>query len=183
MRIIQMKLALYTALSCIVLLLCLLFFIEDFAILNTDIRIVFAILFLIFIMLVGLLLVEYFRYNTAKLIMDNKVIHIQVAKIEENCEKKVFNRLPSIFIEYVISCFGIILGSKVIKFNADGIKLKEVKIDRDTISISYGKNNKYKTIRLLYGSIEKEELDFFTERLYYETGIILNVSKASLDLM
>lgn len=174
MRIIQMKLALYTALSCIVLL-CLFFFIEGYAILNTDIRIVFVLLFTVLIVLAALLAAEYYRYNTAKLIMDNKIIHIQVAKIEENCEKKIYNTLSTIVMEYVISCFGILLGSKVIKFNVDGIKLTEVKINHDFIFIVYGKDNKNKTIRLLHGSLSTQELRDFVERFRYETGITPNV--------
>lgn len=172
MRIIQMKLALYTALSCIVLLLCLFFFIEGYAIFNTDIRIVFVLLFTV---LAALLAAEYYRYNTAKLIMDNKIIHIQVAKIEENCEKKIYNTLSTIVIEYIISCFGVLLGSKVIKFNVDGIKLIEVKIDHDFIFIVYGKDNWNKTIRLLHGSLSTQELWDFAERFRYETGITPNV--------
>ena len=172
MRIIQMKLALYTALSCIVLLLCLFFFIEGYTIFNIDIRIVFVLLFTV---LAALLAAEYYRYNTAKLIMDNKIIYIQVTKIEENCEKKIYNTLSTIVLEYVISCFGILLGSKVIKFNVDGIKLTEVKINHDFIFIVYGKDNKNKTIRLLHGSLSTQELRDFVERFRYETGITPNV--------
>ncbi|MDD2481744.1 MAG: hypothetical protein PHC44_03460 [Lutispora sp.] len=172
MRIIQMKLALYTALSCIVLLLCLFFFIEGYTIFNIDIRIVFVLLFTV---LAALLAAEYYRYNTAKLIMDNKIIYIQVTKIEENCEKKIYNTLSTIVIEYIISCFGVLLGSKVIKFNVDGIKLIEVKIDHDFIFIVYGKDNWNKTIRLLHGSLSTQELRDFVERFRYETGITPNV--------
>ena len=171
-----MKLALYTALSCIVLLLCLFFFIEGYTIFNIDIRIVFVLLFTVLAaLLAALLAAEYYRYNTAKLIMDNKIIYIQVTKIEENCEKKIYNTLSTIVIEYIISCFGVLLGSKVIKFNVDGIKLIEVKIDHDFIFIVYGKDNWNKTIRLLHGSLSTQELRDFVERFRYETGITPNV--------
>lgn len=129
-------------------------------------KVVFALLLLSAAVLAYLLILEYGRYNVAKLIIENKILDIQVAKIEQNSTDS---------IEFIISCFGILLGSKVIKFNTDGIRLKEIEIADDTICIVYGKDKKSKSIRLLHGPIDKNEIKGVAERFQYETGIAPNI--------
>ena len=136
-----------------------------------DIRFVFAVLLILFIIFVGLFLLEYERYNIAKLILENKIMHVQIAAIQQSIQETDSDILKIDAVEHIISCFGILLGSKVIKFNINRIELKEIEIDQDYISIVYGKDNENKTIKLLHGIIEKQELHRVIDRFCYETGI------------
>ena len=166
MKVIQQRLRILIVLLIIILLVSLILFIKGFVIFTIDRRVVFALLLLSVAVLAYLLILEYGRYNAAKLIIENKILDIQVAKIEQNSTDS---------IEFIISCFGILLGSKVIKFNTDGIRLKEIEIADDTICIVYGKDKKSKSIRLLHGPIDKNEIKGVAERFQYETGIAPNI--------
>ena len=75
-------------------------------------------------------------------------------------------------IEIFVSCFGILLDSKIIKFNTEGISLKKVEVGHDYILLAYGKGEKYKTIRLLHSNINEPELRDIIEKFRRETGII-----------
>ncbi len=166
MKVIQQRLRTLIALVITVILFSLILFIKGFTIFKIDMRIVFALLLLAAAVLVCLFILQYGRYNAAKLIIENKILDIQVAKIDGNSTND---------IEFIISCFGILLGTKVIIFNTDGIKLKEVEIDHNFISIVYGRDNENKTIKLLHGTIEKDEWYDVVEKICYETGITPNV--------
>lgn len=166
MEVIQQRLRVLITSVIMVLLVTLILFIKGFFIFMIDMRVVFAILLFASIILVSLLILEYERFNAAKLIIENIIMNIQVAKIDENSTD---------VLEFIISCFGILLGSKVIKFNIDGIRLEGVEITHDTICIVYRKDNKRKSIQLLHGTIGKQEIKGIAERFQYETGIIPNV--------
>lgn len=175
MKVIQQRLVLLIVLTSMVLLASLILFIRCFASLIIDVRFVFALLLLIFIILVSSLMRQYKAYSAANLIIENSIMNIQAVKIEQNTLEAGTDILPIDTIEFIISCFGILVGSKVIKFNVDGISLKEIEIGHDSICIAYGKNERKKIIRLMHRSLEKQKLLDVAERFRYETGIIPKV--------
>ncbi len=113
---------------------------------------------------------------TARLIIENQIIHIRPVVFHEQGKKSRANFLPVEPIEVFVSCFGILLDSKIIKFNQDGIKLKAVEIGRDFISLAYGTRERTQTTRLLRAAMDNGELDKITERFRYETGVVPSVS-------
>ena len=166
MKVIQRRLRILIALVIMMLLISIILLVKGLVLFTIDMRVVFALLLLVVAAQVCLLILEYGRYNAAKLIIENKILDIQVAKIEQNSADA---------IEFIVSCFGVLLGSKVIKFNTDGIRLKEIEIADNTICIVYGKDKKSKSIRLLHGPIDKDEIKEIAERFKYETGIAPNI--------
>ncbi|MGI5835755.1 MAG: hypothetical protein ACOX87_04580 [Chloroflexota bacterium] len=71
-----------------------------------------------------------------------------------------------------VSYFGILLGSRIVRFNQDGIFLKGVKIGRDSISLTYGTDKGTRITRFLHPEISQGELERIAERFRYETGIV-----------
>ena len=70
-----------------------------------------------------------------------------------------------------VSGFGILLGSKIIKFNQGGIRLKAVEIGRDYLSIDFGTDVEIRNIRLLHIRPDSAALAGIIEKFRYETGI------------
>jgi hypothetical protein len=117
---------------------------------------------------------EYRRLQAAMLIIENQILHIYTAVTSRgyNDAAKPENAET---VEVFVSYFGILLDSKVIKFNQDKIFLKTVEIGRDFISLSYGTDRWIKNIRLLRSAISDEELENIIKQFRYETGIIPTV--------
>lgn len=110
------------------------------------------------------------RLKAARLIVENQILHIQSAVIQEHIGEKRFPR-PHDSVEVFVSCFGILLDSKIIKFNQEGIQLKTVELGRDFICLTYGTNQKECSTKLLQGKISDGELAEISRRFLYETGI------------
>ena len=171
LKVIRQRLVLLTYLCSIGLLFCLIIFIKNFVISFTDMRVIFALLLLVSNLLIILLIREFEVYSAAKLITENKFMCIEVAEIRIKSDAvSSYSKIEG--LEVYISCFGILLGSRVIKFNIAGVKLKEVEIGNDFICLTYGNDKKNQTIKLLHGVIEKEELKSIVGGFRYETGII-----------
>ncbi len=115
---------------------------------------------------------EYRKHQFAQLITENQILHIQAARIEEVDANGDHTPLQVGGIEVVISCFGILLDSKVIKFNIDRIKLKNVEIGHKCICLSYGTKKRTQRVRILHGGIDQQELQTLIERFRYETGVV-----------
>lgn len=114
---------------------------------------------------------EYKKLQTARLIAENQILRISTAVISDEAgdtEKPESTEN----IEAIISYFGILLGSKIIKFNQNGILLKAVEIGRDYISLSYGTDKRLQRSRLLNTTLNEDELKNITERFRDETGIV-----------
>ncbi len=124
------------------------------------------------ILSLGALMWEYRKYKTAILIKENKIMHIQTATIEEATTEGATKVLTSGGIEVYISCFGILLDTKVIRFNMDGIHLTSVEIGHESINLSYGREKKSQTVCILHGAVGSEELENLMKRFRYETGIV-----------
>ena len=108
------------------------------------------------------------KLKTARLIIENQILHIKPAIIDAGtCDSPIGG------IEIIISCFGILLGSQVIKFNLDGINLKAVEIGSEFICLTYGaKDKQTQKIRILHGAMDSLEMQRIGEKFRYETGVV-----------
>jgi hypothetical protein len=171
MKMILQRLAVLTFLSSMGLLFSLMLITKSFVIYKIDMHIIFVLSLLVSNLLVVTLIYEYGVYSTAKLIVDNKIMHIEAAEIQQKSNDAASKTFGVEDLEVFISCFGILLGSRVIKFNIDGINLKKIEIGNDFIHIIYSSNNRIQIIKLIHSVIGKEELQSIAERFRYETGI------------
>ena len=126
---------------------------------------------------------EYRKLKTAKLIIENKILYIQPmamgdlgwecgssGRIDKDLGKDAAG-LPAESIEVFVSCFGILLGPKIIKFNQEGIRLKAVDIGRDYLSLDYGRDTDLRNIRLIHSRPDSAVLADIIEKFRYESGI------------
>ena len=111
------------------------------------------------------------KLTAARLIVENQILHIQPAVLRERDSTKESEAAPCETVEMFVSCFGILLGSKVIKFNQEGIRLKAVEIGRDYLSLDYGRDMDIRSIRLIYSRPDSAVLEGVVEKFHYETGI------------
>jgi hypothetical protein len=139
----------------------------------------YILLSLVYILILILFIRENNRYILAKLIVENKILCIPVVEVAKKSPKADFINIPLGGIDIYISCFGILLGSRVIKFNIDGVALKKVEVGNDFICISYGKGKKNRIIKLIHGVIGADELQCIAEQFRYETGIVPIVVKTN----
>ena len=116
------------------------------------------------------------RLTAARLIVENQILHIQPAVLREHDSTKGSEAASCETIEMFVSCFGILLGSKVIKFNQEGIRLKAVEIGRDYLSLDYGRDTDIRNIRLIHSRPDSAVLASIIEKFRYETGITPTVT-------
>lgn len=166
MKVIKQRLQTFIILILLVSIADLIMFKKSSDIVSINTNLIFVLLLLIAVILISMFILEYKKYNVAKLIKENEIFSIEAVKKEDNSKDS---------IEFIISCFGILLGQKVIMFNADGIGLKDVSITKDNIIIKYGKGDQTESISLLYKTMESEKLNEIVERFNYETGITPNL--------
>lgn len=119
----------------------------------------------------GLWIREHRKSEAAQLIVENKILHIRPAVISDGAGDDAEPE-DTENIDVFVSYFGILLGSKIIKFNQDGISLIAVEIGPDFISFTYGREKRMQNTRLLRPRIDSGELERIVERLRYETGIV-----------
>jgi len=134
--------------------------------------------FAVLILAAGALAASFFHVARKKLkdvkdIIETTVIHIPFAVInaqsaEEKEEAEKIHKNTSIYV----SCFGILIGTQVIKFNRDGVKLKAVEIGKNYISFDYGAGADTHNIRLLYSKPGEDELAELVEEFRKVTGVI-----------
>lgn len=111
------------------------------------------------------------RLTTARLIVENQILHIQPAVLRERDSVKESEAESCETVEMFVSCFGILLGSKIIKFNQEGIQLKAVEIGRDYLSLDYGRDRDIRSIKLIHSRPGNPGLERIIEKFRYETGI------------
>ncbi len=126
---------------------------------------------LLSIVALGFAFYEYSHLAFARLIMDNIIISITTARTEQRSQCNNSTVIQSDVVDIYVSCFGILLGTKVIKFNTEGIQLKKVDIGRDFISIYFGKGSRDQFIQLLNRSMNESEILEVSEKFRRETGI------------
>jgi hypothetical protein len=111
------------------------------------------------------------RLTAARLIVENQILHIQPAVECVRDSTKESEAESCETVEMFVSCFGILLGSKVIKFNQEGIRLKAVEIGRDYLSLDYGRDTDIRSIKLIHSRPGSDVLEGIIEKFRYETGI------------
>ncbi|MDD3261940.1 MAG: hypothetical protein AAGU32_03370 [Bacillota bacterium] len=111
------------------------------------------------------------RLTAARLIVENQILHIQPAVLRERDSMEESEAASCETVEMFVSCFGILLGSKVVKFNQEGIRLKAVEIGWDYLSLDYGRDMDIRNIRLIHSSPDSAVLAGIIEKFRYETGI------------
>lgn len=111
------------------------------------------------------------RLKAARLIIENQILHIQPAVLRKRDSMKENEAESLETVEMFVSCFGILLGSKVIKFNQEDIRLKAVEIGRDYLSLGYGRDTDISNIRLIHSRPDSAVLADIIEKFRYETGI------------
>ena len=122
------------------------------------------------IILIGLWVRENNKMKMATLIVENKILQINSVVVSHKKGKR--SKIEDLKgMEVLISYFGILLDSKIIKFNQEHIRLKAVEIQHGFISITYGTDEWIKNIRLICPILDGEELKRLSEKFEYETGI------------
>ena len=111
------------------------------------------------------------KLTAARLIVENQILHIQPAVLRKRDSMKENEAESYETVEMFVSCFGILLGSKVIKFNQEGIRLKAVEIGRDYLSLDYGRDTDISNIRLIHSRPDSAVLADIIEKFRNETGI------------
>lgn len=111
------------------------------------------------------------KLTAARLIVENQILHIQPAVLRKRDSMKENEAESYETVEMFVSCFGILLGSKVIKFNQEDIRLKAVEIGRDYLSLDYGRDTDISNIRLIHSRPDSAVLADIIEKFRYETGI------------
>lgn len=107
--------------------------------------------------------------HDASLICNNQILCVPSAIIvaENYTTKTILN-------ETVVSTFGMLLGSKVYKWGCDGIRgtrLKQVKLDKERIWLTFGTEDETRCIELLHGMTNKQSVLEITQKLRHETGV------------
>lgn len=114
---------------------------------------------------------EYKKLRIAELIIENQILHIQPAIIGAGvCGPDGMSSAGG--IEIIISCFGILLDAKIIKFNLEGVYLKGVEIGREYMCLIYGTKFSTQKMRILHGVLDSRELKNIVEKFRFETGIV-----------
>ncbi|MCD4712733.1 MAG: hypothetical protein K8R73_05560 [Clostridiales bacterium] len=122
---------------------------------------------LIVLVFVVLSIYEYKKFRLAKLIVDNNI-----AFIENICIKNTHRiEKETKRIGVYISCFGVMNGSQIIKYNMDGIILKSIVIDNNSICLTREKDDNEIILKVSYGCMAKTDLLDFARHFEYETGV------------
>lgn len=134
-------------------------------------KVLLGLLLSTLLLLVFLSVQEYKNLKMAELIVENQIMYIQPAVIDSGISRPG-GPLSAGVIEVFISCFGILFGSQIIKFNLDRIHLKSVEIGHNHVSFTYGTKFSTKKISILHGALDGRELENIVEKFRFETGII-----------
>jgi len=112
------------------------------------------------------------KLAAARAIADSAIIYIQPAVLRGGGGENI-----SETVGMYVSCFGILLGTKIVRFNQNSIWLRNVEIGRDYISFDYGaRNEELRHIRLLYSRPGGDELAGIIEKFRKETGVVPNIA-------
>lgn len=162
------KLFLIAIALCILLVVLAIAFYGYMIIIDTFIAIIIAFMCMLLLMITF----SYKKLMMAKLIIDNRIMHIRQAQIidDKNNAFSQNKKLPS-DIEIFISCFGILVDSRIIKFNLDGVTLQTVELSDRYITLTYGTKRKSEKIRILHETLTFQEMIRITESFRYETGV------------
>lgn len=138
---------------------------------DTEAQILIVLVIIGSSILAGFWIREFRKLKIARLIVESPILHIStyiISDISSEAEQLEDIENTEVFISY----FGILLETKIIKFNQNGIQLKAVEIGPDFLSFTYGKGKRVKNIKILRPFIDLAASDEFAQKLHYETGIM-----------
>ena len=143
-------------------------FCEDSIVLNM----IIVSCIIVMVIVLSLITLSCRQVISAKLIIDNRIMHIKSAQIlDQGASTQHIKKSGSEDIEVFISCFGILMDTKIIKFNLDGVLLKEVQLSDRYIILGYGRDITEKKIRILHETLTIYEMIRIIESFRYETGV------------
>lgn len=116
----------------------------------------------------GMLIHELYIYRMAKMICENSIMQINVAIVNSFPEKVKHSNNGLIIY---VSCFGILIGNKIVSYNANGKKLNSISIDSEYLEISYCDKNLTRSVKILHGALAENEIARIKQHFCYETGI------------
>ncbi len=165
------RLRLYAALAFAALLTGFFSLIYPRATRNSSIAVVLAFVFVVGLASAALWIRERKKQKSVLLVADEPILRIHSAVVHEISGGTVELKETD-GVEMVVSYFGILLGTTIIKFNRDGIWLKAVEVGDDFIALDYGTRHKTWKARLFRPPMGPEELEAMVKRFEYETGIV-----------
>ncbi|MGI6499186.1 MAG: hypothetical protein ACOX0U_10765 [Oscillospiraceae bacterium] len=140
------------------------------AVSETQTQVLLAVIIIAGGIAAGLWVRELGKLKIARLIAENPILHIRTAVISDLASEGAQPEERE-SIGATVSYFGILLDTKIIKFNQDSIRLKAVEIGEDFISFTYDKEKWMWNIRLLRPAIDPASMEKICERFRFETGI------------
>ncbi len=114
--------------------------------------------------------------NAAQLIIENQILHTEPVILKKQCQRKSIQYLPGDSVGVFISCFGILLGAKIIIFNQSEVRLRSVELGRYYITMTYGTDRKIYIAKVLHSELRSEQLTEIIRKFQYETGITPTVT-------
>ncbi len=81
--------------------------------------------------------------------------------------------------ETIVAAFSLLLGDKVYRWGCegiDGVRLREVSIDKSHMRLTFGAAEDRMDVALLHGITDKQEIAEIAKKIKYETGVQATVS-------
>ncbi|HOC07001.1 MAG TPA: hypothetical protein PKN71_06775 [Bacillota bacterium] len=107
--------------------------------------------------------------SAAQLIYDNRILTIPSSIVTAGNQEGT-----RMMEETVVSTFGMLLGNKLYRWGCEGMhgtRLQDIRIDREQIRVTFGKDDESLRLELLHGMTKKEEVLMIAQKLRYETGV------------
>lgn len=76
--------------------------------------------------------------------------------------------------EIIVSTFGLLLGNKAYRWGCEGVngvRLREVLIDKSHICLSFGADGEMLHVRLLHGLADRQSVIETAQKIWHETGV------------
>ncbi len=81
--------------------------------------------------------------------------------------------------ETVVSTFGLLLGNEVYQWGCEGVygvRLREVRIDKEHICLSFGADGEMLRVKLLHGLTDRQSVMEITQKIWHETRVQAEIS-------
>lgn len=81
--------------------------------------------------------------------------------------------------ETVVSTFGLLLGNEVYQWGCEGVygvRLREVRIDKEHICLSFGADGEMLRVKLLHGLTDRQSVMEITQKIWHETRVQADIS-------
>ena len=81
--------------------------------------------------------------------------------------------------ETIVSTFGLLLGNNVYQWGCEGVygvRLREVRIDKEHICLSFGDDGETLCVELLHGLTDRQSIMEITQKIWHETRVQAEIS-------